>query len=281
MRGAEHRACRPEVGVPSRCRHPPRRIIAAYESPCPFRRHRCLAGPRRGRGPDRAHRAEPSVRTGGARVLPRTPPRALDARGDALPDRERRGGRTLLGRRGGRDRRVAAALRRRRPRRGAYRNARTSGGRGRPGGAAGIPDHVERRRAAAPEPRLRLLRVGDGGERTPQADPRAGGRGTAPLLAGRTARRLHPGERPLRHRPRGWRTPAHHRGRAGPPEREARLGLSGGDLRARELLRPLVEPRRQPHRLPPERRARRPAFHRRGPHPLPPRPRGLSVSQGG
>ena len=88
-----------------------------------------------------------------------------------------------------------------------------------------------RRRKAAPEPGFRPLHLGNGRGRAAPPDPRPGSRRTGPLLAGRGPHRLHPRPRPPRRGPRGRRSPAHHRGRTRPPERKARLGLSGGDLR--------------------------------------------------
>ena len=63
-------------------------------------------------------------------------------------------------------------------------------------------------------------------------------------------------------------------------EREAGLGVPGGDLRTRQLPRLLVEPRFPTARLPAAGRDRRPALHDRRRHPLPPQRGGVSLPQG-
>ena len=78
----------------------------------------------------------------------------------------------------------------------------------------------------------------------------------------------------------GRRTEADHGRRREHAERQAGLGLPGGDLRPRQLQGTLVEPRQPKHRLPADRPARRAALHGRGPPALATRAGGVPLPQG-
>ena len=95
-------------------------------------------------------------------------------------------------------------------------------------------------------------------------------------------RGLHARRQPVHRRRRhATRTAAHHRRERRDPERAARLGVPGGDLRARHVPRVLVEPRLDAAGLPAPRRASGAGVHARRPHPAPPATRGVRLPEGG